>query len=274
MKITFWGVRGTLPTPDINKMKTGGNTTCVEVRIGTDMIIIFDAGTGIVNLGRKLLKEFPGQTMPPIYIFFTHTHWDHLQGFPFFNVLFCKGAQINIYGPIGKNRSLEDQILMQMDDDFCPISYQKLPSYIDYFEIGEEETLLPNNVQVTSKKHIHPGGAYSYRVEYDGKVFVFNTDTEHYVTRLDQRVVDISKDADLMVHDAQYTEDQMETHVGWGHSTWQQAVSVAKEANVKQLGFTHHDIEISDKEINALERKAKKAFENSFFCREGVTIEL
>ena len=274
MKITFWGVRGTLPTPDLDKIKTGGNTTCVEVRIAKDMIIIFDAGTGIVNLGKKLLKEFAGKKLPPVYLFLTHTHWDHLQGFPFFKVLFCKGAQINIYGPIGQQRSLEELILMQLDDDFCPISYQKLPSYIDYIEIGEEEILLPNNVKVTSKKHIHPGGAYSYRLEHNNKVFVFNTDTEHYATRLDQRVIEISQDADLMVHDAQYTEEQMATHVGWGHSTWQQAVAVAKEANVKQLGLTHHDIEITDKEINALERKAKKAFENSFFCREGNTIEL
>ena len=102
MKITFWGVRGTLPTPDINKMKTGGNTTCLEVRVDEDMIIIFDAGTGIVNLGNKLLQEFAGKTIPPVYLFLTHAHWDHLQGFPFFSVLFHKNAQINIYGPRGK----------------------------------------------------------------------------------------------------------------------------------------------------------------------------
>ncbi len=274
MKITFWGVRGTLPTPDMDKMKTGGNTSCVEVRINEDMIIIFDAGTGIVNLGKKLLQEFAGKKIPPVYLFLTHAHWDHLQGIPFFGVLFCKGAQINIYGPAGKSRSLEELILMQMDDDFCPISYQKLPSYIDYFEIGEEEISLPNGVKVISKKHIHPGGAYSYRVEYKDKVFVYNTDIEHYATRLDQRVIEISQDADLMLHDAQYVEDQMQFHIGWGHSTWQQAVEVAKVANVKQLGLTHHDIKRTDKEINALEKKAKKAFENSFFCREGHTIEL
>ena len=156
MKITFWGVRGTLPTPDMDKMKTGGNTSCVEVRINEDMIIIFDAGTGIVNLGKKLLQEFAGKKIPPVYLFLTHAHWDHLQGIPFFGVLFCKGAQINIYGPAGKSRSLEELILMQMDDDFCPISYQKLPSYIDYFEIGEEEISLPNGVKVISKKTYSP----------------------------------------------------------------------------------------------------------------------
>ena len=273
MKITFWGVRGTLPTPDLDKMKTGGNTTCVEVRINEDMIIIFDAGTGIVNLGKKLLEEFAGKKLPPIYLFLTHAHWDHLQGFPFFSVLFSKNAQINIYGSAGKNRSLEDLIMMQMDNDFCPISYPKLPSYIDYFEIGEEAILLPNDVKIISKKHIHPGGALSYRVEYKDKVFVFNTDTEHYATRLDPRVIEISQDADLMLHDAQYTEEQIESLIGWGHSTWQQAVEVAKTANVKQLGLTHHDIKRTDKEINALEKKAKKAFDNSFFCRENESIE-
>ncbi|MDK2818761.1 MAG: MBL fold metallo-hydrolase [Spirochaetota bacterium] len=273
MKITFWGVRGTLPTPDLDKMKTGGNTTCVEVRINNN-IIIFDAGTGIVNLGRSLLKEFEGKQLPTIYIFLTHTHWDHLDGFPFFSVLFCKDVQVKIYGPMGKNRRLEELICTQMDDDFCPISYTKLPAFIDYFEIGEEEIQLPNDIKIISKKHIHPGGAYSYRLEHNNKVFVFNTDIEHYNTRLDQRVVEISQDADLMVHDAQYTEDQIEDHIGWGHSTWQQAVEVANLANVKMLGLTHHDLERTDKEINVLEKKVKKVFENSFFCREKMSIEL
>ncbi|MGL4676216.1 MAG: MBL fold metallo-hydrolase [Brevinema sp.] len=274
MRIRLWGVRGTIPTPEQNKIKTGGNTTCVEVRTDDQAIVILDAGTGLVPLGGSILKEFEGKKIPPIYIFLSHTHWDHLYGFPFFGVLFQKGAQINFYGPIKTHRTLEETILMEMDYDFCPISYTKLPAFINFFDIEERTITLPNGMLVTSKKHIHPGGAYGYRIEHQGKVFTFNTDVEHYTTHVDERVVELSFNADLMFHDAQYTEDQIEHRIGWGHSTWQQAVEVAKQANVKILGLTHHDPERTDREINLLEKKVRKQFENSFFCREGMIIDL
>lgn len=274
MKICLWGVRGTVPTPELNKIKTGGNTTCVEVIIDDKAIVILDAGTGLIGLGRYILEKYKDKPLPPIYIFLTHTHWDHIDGFPFFGPLYQKGARIQIYGPAKDDRTLEELILLQMDDSFCPINYHDLPSFIDFYDIEERTITLHNDLAITSKKHIHPGGAYSYRLEYKGKVFVFNTDVEHYATYLDKRVIEISQFADLMLHDAQYTSDQMETRIGWGHSTWEQAVEVAKLAGVKRLGFTHHDPERSDKEINILEKKAQKQFENSFFCKEGMIIEL
>ncbi|MGL5956610.1 MAG: MBL fold metallo-hydrolase [Brevinema sp.] len=274
MKIRLWGVRGTIPTPEHNKIKTGGNTTCIEVRTDDEGIVILDAGTGLVPLGWSLLKEFENKQFPPIYMFLSHTHWDHLYGFPFFSVLFRKGVRINIYGPVKENQTLEELILRQMDDDFCPINYTQLPAFINCYDIEERTIDLPNKIRVTAKKHIHPGGAYGYRLEHQGKVFVFNTDVEHYTTYVDERVVELSKDADLMFHDAQYTEDEIERRIGWGHSTWQQAVEVAKQANVKVLGLTHHDPERTDKEINLLEKKSREQFKNSFFCREGMVIDL
>ncbi len=272
MIIRLWGVRGTSPTPEKDKMKTGGNTACIEVELDDESIVILDAGSGIIPLGRYLVEKY--KKLPPIYIFLTHTHWDHLQGFPLFKPLFQQGAVINIYAPRKTTRNLEEIMQLQMSDDFWPVDYEHLPCFLNYFDIDEKPIILPNGLSVTPAKHIHPGGAYSYRLEYKGKVFVLNTDTEHYISHLDERVVDISKGADLMIHDAQYTEQEMPYKVGWGHSTWNQAIETAQKAGVKKLGFFHHDPERTDKEINALEKKAQKVFENSFFCREGMEIKL
>lgn len=274
MQICLWGVRGTVSTPEINKIKTGGHTTCIEVIVDDKAIVVLDAGTGLISLGKYLLEKYQDIPLPPIYIFLTHTHWDHIEGFPFFGPLYQKGARIQVYGPTRDDRTLEELILLQMDDAFCPINYHNLPSFIDFYDIEERTITLHNGLSITSKNHIHPGGAYSYRIEYKGKVFVFNTDVEHYATSLDQRVVDISQHADLMIHDAQYTSEQIESRIGWGHSTWEQALEVAKLANVKRLGFTHHDPERTDKEIDMLEKKVKKIFPHSFFCREGMIVDI
>lgn len=273
MKVTLWGVRGTVPISEIDKMKTGGNTTCVEVQVDDQAIIIFDAGTGIVPLGRNLLKRFKDRPLPPIHIFISHTHWDHLYGFSFFGALFQKKAKINIYGVNRKHGSLEQIIMLAMDDAFCPICYQTLPADIHFFEMKEPVYLL-GGVKISAGNHMHPGGALGYRVEANGKIFVFNTDVEHYPTHIDERVVVLSKEADLMIHDAQYTEEQIMYKVAWGHSTWQQAINVAQQANVKMLGFTHHDPNRTDEEIDDLEKQAQKVFDNSFFCRENTSIIL
>ncbi|MGL4389032.1 MAG: MBL fold metallo-hydrolase, partial [Brevinema sp.] len=122
--------------------------------------------------------------------------------------------------------------------------------------------------------HIHPGGAYSYRIEAEGKVFVYNTDVEHFPSRLDPRVVQISRDADLMIHDAQYEQKELSKYAGWGHSSWEQAVAVARESKVKMLGLTHHDPTRTDDQVEALEKEARKSFTNLSYCREGVTFVL
>lgn len=274
MTITLWGVRGSIPTPELNKMKTGGHTTCIEVSLNDGTIIIFDAGTGIIPLGKKLAKQFKRKIPPPIYMFLSHTHWDHLYGFPFFALNFIKGAKIDVFGPIKNHNSLEKVILTEMEFDYCPIRFTQLPSTINFIEIGEGRFEFIPNVILEVSKHLHPGGAYSYRLEADGKVFVYNTDIEHYPSQLDDRVIHISRDADFMIHDAQYTPKELEKHIGWGHSSWEQAVQVANLAHVKKLGFTHHHVDRTDKQIDALEKKAQKQFANSLFCREKMQITL
>lgn len=275
MEVTLWGVRGSTPTPELDKMKTGGNTTCVEVRLNDGSIVILDAGTGLIALGKKLLEEFQNKKIPKIYLFLSHIHWDHIYGFPFFALNFIPGTEINIYGPLQQEISLKNLLLNSMQFQYCPIRFSQLPSIINFIEIaeGRYNDIVPNMI-IETCSHIHPGGAYSYRIEADGKVFVFHTDVEHFPSRLDRRVVNISRDADLMIHDAQYLQSELSKYAGWGHSSAEQAIRVAVQAGVKQLGLTHHDTNRTDDEINQMEIDAQTQFSNSFYCREGMTIEL
>lgn len=273
MRIRFWGVRGSMPVPEIDKIKTGGHTTCVEVRINNQDLIILDAGTGIIPLGKVLEQEFSGQSFPKIHIFLSHTHWDHLYGFPFWKLNFILGTDIVLYGPKKQKRTLEEKIGIELDDDFCPIDPHALRAKIQFYDIEEGEIAISENIKVIASSHHHPGGAYGYRIEAEGKVFVFNTDVEHG-KKLDLRVIELSRNADLMVHDAQYIEQELCHYEGWGHSSWQQAVEVAKVAQVKMLGLTHHDPERSDDDIDIIEKEAQKVFPNTFCCREVMTIDL
>lgn len=278
MKIKFWGVRGSFPTSDRDKMGYGGHTFCIEVCFNNGMIWVFDAGTGIIPMGKELLhahsKDSPQAALPPIHLFLTHTHWDHIQGFPFFPVAFSPSAKIIIYGPVKVDRSLENVIVSQLDPDYCPVRWDLLPANINFVEIDESRFEFAEGITLEVCRHPHPGGAYSYRIEADGKVFVLNTDVEHYPSDLDERVVHISRGADLMVHDAQYTDEEMPKRIGWGHSSWQQAIAVAERAKVKNLAFIHHDPDRTDTEIHLLEQAAQRIFPHSFYCREGLSIKL
>ncbi|MGL4560944.1 MAG: MBL fold metallo-hydrolase [Brevinema sp.] len=274
MEITLWGVRGSIPTPENDKIKVGGNTTCVEVRLDDGAIIIIDAGTGLIALGKKLLKEFEGKKFPKIHLFLSHIHWDHIYGFPFFGLNFIPGLEIDIYGPVQHAGSLKELLLTSMEFQYCPIRFSQLPSIINFIEIAEGRHDFIDNVIIETCAHIHPGGAYSYRIESSDKVFVFNTDVEHYHSRLDHRIVDISRNADLMIHDAQYKQDELHKYIGWGHSSWEQAVDVAIAASVKKLGLTHHDPMRTDEEVIALEQEVQKVFPNSFYCYETMTFKL
>ena len=272
MKVKLWGVRGTMPTPAKSKMNTGGNTTCVEVRLDNGTIIIIDAGTGILDLGESLMKEFNGSP-PPIHLFFSHFHWDHVHGFPFFAPNFREATELNVYGPSPENRSLETSLIASMHDDFCPICYHTLPAKINISEIAPDTYTLAG-ATITVEEHDHPGGAFSFRIEENGKIFAFHTDTEHFHNVFDERVVRLSQDADLMIHDAQYTPNELPSRKGFGHSTWVQCVEIAKLANVKYLGLTHHDTLRKDDEIDLLEKEAQKSYSHTFFCREGMEIFL
>lgn len=273
MKVKFWGVRGSIPTPDPNKVKVGGNTTCLEVTPDGGPRIILDMGTGLRLLGKVIAQEVKAGNTRDIVILLSHTHWDHIQGFPFFDPVYFGNVSLTVIGPQKANRTLRELLSAQMEYDYFPVKFSHIPSKLNFVELGEGlHTILPG-VQIIAKRHIHPGMAYGYRIMSGGKSFVFSTDTEHFHNVIDKRVVELAEGADVLVHDAQYTDEEMPFRLGWGHSTWRQTVQVAQEAKVKKVVLFHADPERSDEAAFAIEREAQAVFPNAELAVEGKEIE-
>jgi ribonuclease Z len=257
--MTFWGVRGSIPTPGKEFIKYGGNTPCVEIRCG-DTILIFDAGTGTRALGKSLLKEFNGKPME-LHILFSHTHWDHIQGFPFFEPAYHSGTIIHLYG--GNSVSeLEKLILGQMDREYFPVTLFELASNL-YFKTLSENPFYINDVKIYYTYLFHPGLSLGYRVEYNGKIFVYATDNEILTEPEmegynEKNMENLINNADILVAECQYTEDEYVKKVGWGHSSIEQVVRISKMFGVKNLFTFHHDPMRADKEIDAMIKRAKK----------------
>lgn len=274
MRLKFWGVRGSVPVPEIDKMKIGGNTSCLELMVDDDRRIIFDAGSGIRGLGRKIAGEISAGKQEEILLFLSHTHWDHIQGLVFFTPLFIQGTRMRIIGPARANRTLEHLVSGQMEYDYWPVKLSQLPANIVFEEWKEGTYRVLGDVEIVCKRHIHPGGAMGYRINYGGKSFVYSTDTEHFKNQMDKRVIELAKDADVMVHDAQYKDEEMDFKLGWGHSSWQQAVQTANEAGVKKLVLFHHDPVRSDDQCEEIERLAQAQRPDAVLAREGMELEI
>jgi phosphoribosyl 1,2-cyclic phosphodiesterase len=274
MKIKFYGTRGSIAVPGRDYAEFGGNTTCVLVTFEHGGITILDAGTGIRNLGSDMIKAGFGQ-YDNIFILFSHTHWDHIQGFPFFGPAYDPKRKFTLVFP---NRSqsaknLQDIFSIQMQDEFFPVPLDKMGSKIEFMEPESTRQTGPRGVTVIPYKHNHPGGAYSYRFEEGNKSFVYCTDMEHGET-IDPNIVELSKNADLLIHDAQYSQDELKIRKGWGHSSWDQSMEVAEQANVKKLVLTHHDPEHDDAYLRLVEKECKSQFANVILAREELEIEV
>jgi phosphoribosyl 1,2-cyclic phosphodiesterase len=279
MRITFWGVRGSIPTPGPETVEIGGNTSCVEVRAGK-AILIFDGGTGLRLLGKKLIAEMPLQA----HIFFSHVHWDHIQGFPFFDPAFVSGNSIHLYGGNNVSRTLEETLAGQMDHPSFPVHLQEMGAKMTFNDLFEGQALEIDagggtKVRITTGRGNHPNGVWAYRVEYEGKSIVYATDTEHYAVT-DPKLLKLSKGADVLVYDSQYTPEEYlgmvggGPKVGWGHSTFEAAATLAKAAGAKQLVLFHHDPMQDDASVREKERRAKALFANAIAAYEGLTIDL
>ncbi|RYG70002.1 MBL fold metallo-hydrolase, partial [bacterium] len=180
MQVTFWGVRGSIPTPGPATAEIGGNTSCVEVRLGS-AIVIFDGGTGLRILGQKLLKEMPLTA----HIFFSHVHWDHIQGFPFFTPAFVPGNTFHLYGGNNVSRTLEETLAGQMDHPSFPVHLTEMSSTMRFRDLDEGQRVeldagLGKTFSVTNARGNHPNGVFAYRVDFEGKSVMYATDTEHY----------------------------------------------------------------------------------------------
>jgi phosphoribosyl 1,2-cyclic phosphodiesterase len=240
-----------------------------------DHRLIFDGGTGLRELGVSLLRHMPLEAN----LFFTHSHWDHIQGFPFFVPAFVKGNRFNIYGAVAPNGStIEQRLNDQMLHPNFPVPLQIMGADLKFCDLEIGETVKIGDVIVENALLNHPGESVGYRVSYQGKAAAYITDTEHFPDRLDENVLWLARDADVMIYDATYTDaeynDPKSSKVGWGHSTWQEAVKVAQAANVKTLVIFHHDPVHDDDFMDQVAADTKALFSQSVVAREGMAIDL
>jgi len=280
MLVKFYGTRGSVPVCSPDFQEFGGNTTCLCIKDKeTNSIAVIDAGTGIRELGKDLIENKHKQE--EIFIAFTHFHWDHIQGFPFFAPAFNKKQKINILAlGWGKHITfLKDIFKTQMQKEFFPIQLEKMGARFKFMLLDETKkvfktkTKKPKPVIVKTNKHMHPGGAYGYRIELGGKALVFCTDVEHG-NSIDKNVVKLAEGADLLIHDAQFTDEELKNKRGWGHSSYSQAIEVAEKAKVKMLALTHHDPDHDDSFLRKMEKKCQQRFKDSFLAREKMEIEI
>ena len=278
MKLKFYGVRGSTPVCDAGFQQFGGNTTCFQITFeDTNRIAIIDAGTGLRNLGRDMRAI--GHRQDQLIIAFTHFHWDHLQGFPFFAPAYNPKQKIKIL-TLGQGQTignLREIFEVPLQLQYFPVQLDQMGAQFEFLKVenASEHFTAVNKVEttVTGRRHNHPGGAYGFRLEHNGKVLVICTDVEHD-EEIDPQVVELSRDADLLVHDAQYTAEELRTHRGWGHSSYDQAMQVAEMAGVKQLVVTHHDPEHDDEFLARMEKLCQGRFASTQFAREGMEIVL
>lgn len=270
--IHFWGVRGSIACPGTETVRYGGNTPCVEMCVGQQRLI-FDGGTGLRVLGQSLLSQMPVEA----HLFFTHSHWDHIQGFPFFVPAFVKGNCFHIYGAVAPTgATIEQRLNDQMLHPNFPVPLQVMGSNLKFNDITIGQKIQIDDILIETAPLNHPGQAVGYRVNWREYAAAYLTDTEHYTDRLDENVLDLARDADVMIYDATYTNEEYYSEkaskVGWGHSTWQEAIKVAEAARVKKLIIFHHDPLHTDDFLDQVGANAMKHFPNTLMAREGMRL--
>lgn len=297
MYVTFWGTRGSIPTPGRRTVRYGGNTSCVEIRPDNGTLIICDSGTGVRELGLHLLaqsKEVHG------HIFFSHTHWDHIQGWPFFTPGLMHGNEFTLHALPGMDRNLAQALANQMEYTYFPITLSDMNASIN-FEEAREGRLSVEGVAVTTHYLNHTSPCLGYRLEVDGKTVVYASDTEPHGLKLrpgeglpeptpgrrpdlvheeDRRLAEFVEGADLLILDAQYTDEEYPQKVGWGHSTTSYASDIAVLGGVKRLALFHHDPTHGDERVDEIVARARRraaAYGSSveiFGAAEGLTVAL
>jgi phosphoribosyl 1,2-cyclic phosphodiesterase len=275
MHVKVWGTRGSISTPGKETIRYGGNTPCVEVRLTNGELLILDAGTGIRKLGESLIER--GESIKA-YIFISHPHWDHIQGFPFFKPAFVSGNELTIVGGETDKVSLERMISDQMNKVYFPVQLNELKATLRFLPVKEEEfDVFDAHVQTIYLNH--PTFAIGYRITHNGKTLVYISDNEPFDRRVaerirnvekwvtdrylrikgdpNKRIFDFVRDADVLFHDTTYTPEEYVDRVGWGHSHYLFTLKVAAEGNVKRLVLFHHDPAHSDDKIDDIVKKCK-----------------
>ena len=288
LRIKFWGVRGSYPTPGAGTVRYGGNTSCVEICAG-DRIIILDAGTGIIPLGRELARSQTSE----VVLLFSHLHHDHIQGLPFFVPAYLPNVKLHLFGPDGTNESLRKVLEHNQSFDIFPVSLRDTASAKNIQSVRETQIIVwdETGVHITEstsgfsdeavvikirRSYAHPGGVFFYRIEWRGRSIVYATDTEGYAGT-DRRLVQFAKEADVLIHDAQYLDEHywgqlsgFPSTQGYGHSTVTMACEVAASARVGELILFHYDPSYPDKVVARMEALAKRNFGQVQSAYEGL----
>ena len=268
--VRFWGVRGSIACCGPRTHRYGGNTSSVEVRCG-ERLLLFDAGTGIRYIGKTLER---GAALDAD-IFFTHTHFDHVCGLPFFAPLFKAQNRFRLWaGHLGEGMTLRRVLSEFMVAPLFPVPPEAFRATMEYRDFTAGETLSAGGqIAVRTAPLNHPDGATGFRVDHDGRSFCYITDTEHVPGAPDRHVLGLMAGADLVVYDSMYTDAEYPDYVGWGHSTWQEGVRLCRQAGAKRLVVFHHDPEHDDEQLDGIARELDAALPGSMVAREGLVLE-
>jgi phosphoribosyl 1,2-cyclic phosphodiesterase len=295
--VRFWGVRGSYPAPGTGTIKYGGNTSCVEINAGGRAIIL-DAGTGIIPLGRELMKRATQEKHGlELLLLFSHLHHDHTQGFPFFVPAYIPNTSLNIFGPGGTPETLKHVLDHNQSAETFPVRLREMSAAKKIRSVNEAQLIVwdedgiraaETEAKVSAdavviriyKSHAHPGNVYVYRITYRGKSIVYATDTEGY-SGTDRKLVNFARGADVLIHDAQYSEEHyygtlagFPATQGYGHSTAKMAGEVAAACGAGELLLFHHEPAYTDEQVTAQELRAKEIFANTRAAYEGLNIAL
>jgi phosphoribosyl 1,2-cyclic phosphodiesterase len=268
--VKFWGVRGSIACPGPETVRYGGNTSCLEVRCG-GRLLIMDAGTGLRALGAELCAA--GGTMD-VDLFLTHTHFDHVNGLPFFVPMFLKQNAFHLWaGHLAPQYTLKYVLGEMMLAPLFPVPLEVFQARICYHDFAAGETLAPRTgITLRTARLNHPNNATGYRIDFAGKSICYCTDTEHFPDRLDRNIVDLARGADILIYDASYTDEEYPKYRGWGHSTWQAGAKLCDAAGVKRFVIFHHDPGHDDAFMDRVAEAAAAHRPGTVVAREGMVL--
>ena len=293
--LRFWGVRGSYPISKAQMLQVGGNTACIEVQVGGHELIL-DAGTGLIALGQHMRQQFTGAP-PTMTILFSHLHYDHILGLPFFEPLYQPDVKLYLGGPRMGDKSFDEALCRAITSPYFPVDLREAPAACEFYTLGTGDELCwhPGEAAPTVERatmageaesteevrvsflhsQVHPtSGCLVSRITYGGHSLVFATDVEDPLAN-DRQLIEFARGADVLIHDAQYTEDAYAASKrGFGHSTPQMATAVARAAGVKQLILFHHDPEYDDALLEQVEQVARGEFPGILLAREGLEVSL
>jgi phosphoribosyl 1,2-cyclic phosphodiesterase len=271
-RLRFWGVRGTVATPEPDKLRYGGNTACAAIRIADDEVLILDCGTGARIFGAAIAKERRGR--PTRYhVFLSHYHFDHVEGLSLFQPLYDPASTITFHGFASDGRTIKQNLETLIAPPYFPVRLAGAPAKVHFKEV-DGSTFQVADLTVESIPLSHPDGSVAYRVTHGNRKLIFATDHEHGVEAVDRALIEFCRGADYLIYDATYMQAEYEAlRKGWGHSTWYAAVQVARSASVKTLILFHHHPEHTDEQLDEMERIARLELPTATVAREGMELE-